>query len=199
MDKRKYFEKIRSVFEKFIQPFGVLVILALFVLPVLSVINLSPKTGKLYNNVLGTNDSKIFEIQKINNDSKEYFSDNGENEKPILTNTTLEKVSSTYYKYYGDLQNRIAGTYRYEEILLDNNSDVEKTIKVEGKTESGSTTRVSIKSRNMLLMLQSESGEHFDHYIKVNPGEEIKVQIVIYNRAPIFFNEELKLYITENN
>jgi len=197
MDERKSLEKIKNLLDKFIQPFGVLLILGLFILPVLAVINLSPKTGKFYSDVLGANDSKVLEISKVNTNSKDYYIDNSKSDSPILLNTRLEKVSSSYYKYYGELQNREAGTYRYEDISINNNSDQEKTIKVEGKTESGSTTRISIKSRNMLLMLQSEQGEHFDHVIKVNPGEEIKLQIVIYNRSSIFFNEDLKLFITE--
>jgi len=170
----------QNLLPQIFEPFAIAVLLALFIIPVLTVINLSPITQEAKKtNVLGVADSiSHIIIKKVGG------------LHDIFTNEVLEKESETEYLYTTNIAKRDGKkTYSKPIITIKNTSQTEKTISFYGYTDSSTKSSISIK-------IEKESYSLTDtNEIQLKPGEEKTMYLSTQSQNSILFNEKLNLII----
>lgn len=176
-----------SKFATFIDPFLVIGIFILFLIPVITILNLTPRTYTIpeNENVLGTTDATAIRI---------------------LTNTTpaegisIDKVSQTSdtsYTLYISHEPHRQGTYDNTIFTAVNNTDSEKRIHVTSTFEGVSPgTIVSIRIEDVRYIVLDSDGTLYPPTITITPDSSVEAGIEINSPDQVNFKTGFSVDLT---
>ncbi len=163
-------------------PLGIVVILAIFILPVLVAVNLTAKTRSLYQ-VLGTQDSKTVILDLVGGQhrviSEEEFEDN---------------------KYRAVLKSREAGQYSKPILEIENNSNSEASVEFYGRINDSSPLTLGLISEEdvdgknkdaVKYILADESGSEYVNEINLARGEKRVLYLDLKSGFDVSYSQEV--------
>ncbi len=170
----------QNLLPKLFEPLAIAVLLALFIIPTLTVINLSPITRELKkSNVLGvTNSIQNIVVTKVGGIHD------------IFQNEELEKQDDTEYIYSTDIMKR-EGKKAYSKpiMTIKNTGTTEATLSFYGYTDSTTKSSHTLKIDKDSYNLTDTSK------IQLKPGEEKVIYLYTESQSSILFNEELNIVL----
>jgi len=184
-------QKFKNILSLIVEPIALGVLALLFIIPTITVMNLSPITKKLQElNVLGTNTQSSLSVALI------------EGKHPILTEENLNKVSDTSYEYSTQIAGRNADSYSKPIIEIKNNTAVVQKISFYGQTTTQTQSNIYLRtdSDETAKRIQDDKGQTYTQEITVNPSSKVVVFLSIENLSSVNFSTEfdMQLKVVEN-
>ncbi len=162
------------------EPLAIVALLALFLIPTLTVINLSPITREIKQpDVLGaTSSPNSVVIQTI------------DDENATFSSTSLRKEREGEWTYTSEVQPREGGkVYAKRAFKISNRSNTQQRLIVRGFTDSTSFANFSLKIDDSWYVLRDNSKEMYEREIVLQPNSTKKVDISTYSDNNILFKE----------
>lgn len=173
-------ENKKSLLPQVFEPLAIVALLALFLVPTLTVINLSPITReKKQLNVLGAESSpNSIVIEAINDDD------------PMFSSTRLSQRNDGTWIYTTDIAPREGEKiYSKKAFRITNNSNTQQRLVVSGYTDSTSFTNFSLKIDDFWYVLRDNSKEMYEREVVLEPGVTKSVYISTYSDYNVLFKE----------
>ena len=184
MPKNEKLHNFKNTAVKILEPFAIGLLALLFIIPTLTVINLSPITKKLQElNVLGVNTQDEVSFTLI------------EGTHDIFKNETLSRIEEGNYTYSCDLNKRTADNYSKPILEIANNSTDIKEIQLYGQTLVPTNSNLFLIINEKSYKIQNEKGFTSPLKIEVFPGEKQIVFLSIESLSGIQFNEKFNMDI----
>lgn len=187
MKKRKN----RKIFLQVVEPIALIALLLLFVIPILTVINLKPLVKPIpQKDVLGI----------INESDPNIYLVGGKHE--VFREEVLNRLKPLLYSYSTQLVKRESSYYSKPILSVENRDSTKYTLSFSGQTISNTLSDISILTDKTQCILQSEQGDISVCNIDVNPYENLVVFLSVENSSPVLFSElfdmSIKLEPKEN-
>lgn len=173
-------ENKKNLLPQLFEPLAIVALLALFLIPTLTVINLSPITKeKKQLDVLGaTSSPNNIIIQSVNEENEIFSSDN------------LRKEIDGEWIYTTEVEPREGNkVYTKQAFRITNNSNTQQRLVVSGYTDSTSFTNFSLKIDGFWYVLRDNSKEMYEREIVLEPGVVKSVYISTYSDYNVLFKE----------
>lgn len=177
----------KSLLPQIIEPLAIIALLALFIVPTLTVINLSPITQEFKkSNVLGvTNKDSQIVVEKIGGIHN------------IFSTERLEKQPDSGYLYITEIGRRKAGKIYSKPILtLENKSTKEEKFSFYGYTDSTAESVISIKINNETYVLKDNSNTPYTIEVTLKPLEKKTMYLYVEGQKDILFLERLTIVLS---
>ena len=179
---------IKSLKNFIFEPLGILLIIAIFVVPTLAIINLSAET-KFFptaQTVLGTTDQKeiksdISLVGGIHN---------------YIKNEKMEIDPQGFHIYHATIGSREGGNYSKPIIELSNNSENIQTYYFSGAMTIDKNSKVGLTFNDANYIIQ-DSGELYRTSISLNPSESVTMFLSINNPNDILFSDEIEIMFAQ--
>lgn len=182
METRK--EKTKRIFGQILEPFALGLLALLFILPAITVINLTPITNELKKlNVLGVTTQGDVVINLVG----------GSHE--IFTEEILNKIDDEGYDYSVRLNKRGADSYSKPILKIENRTEEVAKIFFFGQTLTNTNSTISVIIDKEHFMIQNSKGETFDNEIEILPGQNITLFLALENLSGVQFSEIFDLSI----
>ena len=177
--------KTKKILSELCEPLLIVVLILVFVVPIISVLNLTPTTGKTKkSDILGTSTQSGCTIDLIGGQHKIFSSEKL---------TQAEGIST--FEYTLTIGKRAAGTYSKPILKIKNKTDQQKTITFDGQTATNTKSDIFLLSGNKSYIHQNSIGvTHFEKIV-FNPGEERVIFLAIDNSSGVQFSETFKMTI----
>jgi len=184
-------QKFKKVLSLVVEPIALGVLALLFIIPTITVMNLSPITKKLKDlNVLGANTQTTVDITLVGG------------KHPILTEENLNKISDTSYEYSTLVAGRNADSYSKPIVEIKNNTDKAQKISFYGQTANQTQSNIYIRtdSDDTAKKLQDDKGQTYIQEISVAPSSKIVVFLSVENQNGINFSTpfDMQIKVIEN-
>ncbi|HOV29664.1 MAG TPA: hypothetical protein PLD77_01140 [Candidatus Dojkabacteria bacterium] len=177
--------KTKKILSKLSEPLLIVVLILVFVIPVISVLNLTPTTGTIKkSDVLGTSTQSGCTIDLIGGQHKIFSSEKL---------TQAEGINT--FEYTLTIGKRAAGTYSKPILRIKNKTDQPKTITFDGQTTTNTKSDIFLLSGNKSYILQNNLGVTHTEKIVFNPGEEKIIFLSVVNSSGVQFSENFKMTI----
>jgi len=177
-------EKFKKVFNHILEPIILGILALLFIIPAITVFNLSPITKTLEKlNVLGVKSQDAIQLELV------------EGRHAIVRNEFLSKKDDGSYLYSTTLTKRTSDTYSKPIIKIINETGAIQTLIIYGQTESPTKTNISIIANNISYKLQDDKNLTYPQEIQIEPGLETVLFISLENFSGIQFSEEFEMNI----
>jgi len=176
--------KSSSWFEKFADPFLVFAIFALFIIPAITVFNLTPIqfSKPKDDSVLGIAETDIVTI-----------TENSE-ENDGISVISLDQPNDRSYQFEIKHLTHTAGKYENLIFTAENHTDEKRSIKVTSKLEiTDPGSKVSLKAGGMNYVLLKEDGTLYPATIYLDPNEKLEVSLIIESPVDINFISYINL------
>jgi len=181
-----YSFKTKTILSKLAEPLLIVALITIFVLPILSVINLSPKTGEIKkSDILGASTQSGCTVDLIGGQHKIFSSEK-------LTQT--EGIGM--FEYTVTIGKRSAGRYSKPILRIKNKTDQQKTIIFDGQTAINTKSDIFLLSGNNSYILQNSTGITHTEKLTFNPNEEKIIFLAVENSANVQFSEIFKMTIS---
>lgn len=180
-------ESKKSLLPKIFEPLTIVLILALFLIPTLTVLNLSPITQEnKQSNVLGVTDSpNNISIELLNKDDN------------IFVGETLRREKDRDYVYTTEVQPREKEReYSKQAFRISNRSNGKQKVVVSGYANSTSSSHFSLKVDGVWYVLRDDSKEMYEREIVLGPNSTKTVYISTYSEKSILFKEAFTVNIS---
>ena len=180
-------ETKKNLLPQVFEPLAIVVILGLFLIPTLTVINLSPITQEnKQRDVLGaTSSPNSVVIEMLNKESE------------IFSAETLRKESEGTYIYTATAESREGGKeYSKQVFKITNKSNGQQRLVVDGYTDSTSSSNFSLKIDGVWYVLRDDSKEMYKREIILEPNATKTVYISTYSDSNILFKEVFTVNIS---
>jgi len=182
-------QKFKKVLTLIVEPLALGVLALLFIIPTITVMNLSPITKKLQElNVLGTNTQSSVSVTLVGG------------KHDIFAEENLNKVSDTKYDYTTKLSKRTADSYSKPIIEIKNNTTEAQKISFYGQTQNQTLSNIRIIIDDVTYKIQDDKGQTYPQEITVAPSTKVVVFLSIESLTGVQFSEEfdLQIKLTEN-
>jgi len=177
-------QKFKKVLTLVIEPLALGVLALLFIIPTITVMNLSPITKKLQElNVLGANTQSSVSVTIVG----------GKHE--VFSEENLNKDTDTTYNYSTKLNKRAADSYSKPILEIKNNTDTAQKVSFYGQTLNQTQSNIRIIADENAYIIQDDRGQTFPQEITVNPSSKIIIFLSIENLTGIQFSEEFDMQI----
>jgi hypothetical protein len=177
-------EKFKNVFNHILEPIALGIIALLFIIPAITVFNLSPITKTLEKlNVLGAKSQDALQIELV------------EGRHAIVRNEFLSKEDDDSYTYSTTLTKRNSDVYSKPIIKIKNSTGAIQTLLIYGQTLSPTKTNVSIIANNINYRLQDDKNRTYPQEIPIEPGLDTVLFLSLENFSGIQFSEEFEMSI----
>lgn len=180
-------ESKKNLLPQIFEPLAIVLILALFLIPTLTVLNLSPITQESkQSNVLGVTDSpNNISIELLNKDDK------------VFVGETLKREKEREYVYTTAIQPREKEReYSKQAFKIVNKSGSKQKLVVSGYTDSMSSSHFSLKIDGEWYVLRDDSKEMYKREIVLEPNATKTVYISTYSEKNILFKEVFTVNIS---
>lgn len=190
MDKRDI-KRIQMKFGKFLDPFAIVAVVAIFSLSALSLVNLSPRTYTGFQkDVLGaTTEETEFNVNIEKVGGKHNY----------ISNEQLNKISPTHYVYKAKISSMGTGQYSKPIFKIAATGLQSQNLDFELLYSDSSKTKISLmdKSSNISYVLKDSNGKIYKQSTKV-PNQETEYYLVLENPSYTFFDQivEIRIFIT---
>lgn len=177
--------KVLEGLEKLADPFLVFGIFALFLIPILTVLNLTPiKIARNDNNVLGVSEAQMVEI--VDNNRR------GDGISVVSMKTPDDHTSKLRIEHL----THSSGNYENLVFTATNKSDAKRALKITSSHEiTDPGTEVSLRVGNKNYVLMNEDGSIYPVSIYINPEEILDVKLSIYSPVDVNFTSYMNLDI----
>lgn len=179
-------QKFKKILSLVIEPIALGVLALLFIIPTITVMNLSPITKKLKDlNVLGANTQSSISITLVGG------------KHPILTEENLNKISDTSYEYSTLVAGRNADSYSKPIVEIKNNTDKAQKISFYGQTANQTQSNIYLRTDedDTAKKLQDDKGQTYVQEISVAPSSTIVVFLSVENQNGINFSTQFDMQI----
>ncbi|MFA5633655.1 MAG: hypothetical protein WCY00_02275 [Candidatus Dojkabacteria bacterium] len=181
-------EKIKNIFGQILEPFALGLLALLFILPAITVMNLTPITKEFEKlDILGVKTQGDVLINLVGG-SHEVFSEE-----------MLNKIDEQSYSYSARLNKRGADSYSKPIMKIENRKEEDIKIFFFGQTLTNTRSMIYLIIDNEYLAIQDSKGETFDHEIEIPSGKTVTVFLALENLSGVQFSEifDLSIKITE--
>jgi hypothetical protein len=176
--------KFKTTFGKILEPFAIGLLALLFIIPTLTVLNLTPITRKLEElNVLGVTTKDDISIDLV------------EGSHDIFTNERLQRIDEYKTLYSAQLNKRAADSYSKPIIEIANNSADIKKVQFYGQTETSTNSNIYLIINNKSHKIQNDRGFTNPLEIELFPGEKQIFFLSIESLTGVQFNESFEMEI----
>jgi len=183
MPNRK--ETAKKIFLQVLEPFALGLLALLFIIPSITVFNLSPITKQLEKlNILGVTTENNISISLV------------EGKHNIFTSEVLNKLESGY-EYSVNINKREADSYSKPILKIENNNNESKVLLFYGQTASNIRSNIYLKMGDETYKLQDDKGFAYNQEIKLEPNKETVMFLVVENFSNIQFTESFSMNISE--
>jgi len=180
-------ETKKNLLPQVFEPLAIVVILGLFLIPTLTVINLSPITQEnKHDNVLGaTSSPHSIGIEMLNENDEIFVSD------------TLRKKRDGEYVYSAEVGPR-KGEKEYSKpaFRITNRSSSKQKLVVDGYADSTSPSNFSLKIDGIWYVLRDGSRKMYEREIVLESNATKTVYISTYSDSNILFKEVFTVNIS---
>jgi len=177
-------ENIKKIFGQILEPFALGVLALLFIIPVITVMNLTPLTQQLKKlDVLGVTTEDSVKLTLV------------EGKHEIFTSETLNKIDEDNYTYSVILNKRASDNYSKPIIEIENKSSEEKLLTFFGQTVTNTRSNISLILNEKSYRIQNSKGETYKPEIVIAPEQKIILFLSIENLSGIQFSEEYDMDI----
>ncbi len=178
-------EVAKKVFLQILEPFALGLLALFFIIPSITVLNLSPITKQLEKlNILGVTTENNISVSLV------------EGKHNIFTSEVLNK-SEKGYEYFVNINKREADSYSKPILKVENKNSESKTLYFYGQTESNVRSNIYLKIGNDTYKLQDDKGFGYNQEIKLAPNDEAVVFLVVENFGNVQFSETFTMSIIE--
>lgn len=178
-------ETIKNISSQILEPFALGILALVFILPIITVMNLTPLTKPLKElTVLGVNSQDRISVNLVG----------GKHE--IFSNEELNKLDPTLFKYSSVLNKRAADSYSKPILEIENRSTEPTTIKLSGSTLSNTKSNILLIVEKETYKIQDPSGKTFVHEITLAPNQSSVVFLSIENLSGVQFSEIFELTLS---
>ena len=182
-------QKVKHFFSIIVEPFALGVLALLFIIPTITVMNLSPITKKLEKlNVLGVNTSSSVSVTLVGG------------KHDVFSEEDLVKVSDTEYNYSARLSKRAADSYSKPILEIENKTSEVQEISFLGQTATSTQSNISLLVNEKPYKLEDDKGLTYPHSIFLAPTEKVVVFLSLESLTGIQFSEnfDLQVKVVEN-
>jgi hypothetical protein len=173
-------KSVKRIFEKFgvaLDPFIVLALFVIFLVPVITVLNLTPKYHKnTQPNVLGETDSQFVTI-----DANQTYAEGISVEK-------MTQEGDNHYTIYVKQDAHETGTYTNFLFTATNGTKEEATIVLSPVFEGApDSTKYSVVLDEVKYVLRDENGDTYPPSIYLEPGKSVQLGLMIESPTNVNF------------
>lgn len=182
-------QKVKNFFSVIVEPFALGLLALLFIIPTITVMNLSPITKKLEQlNVLGVNTASSVSVTLVG----------GKHE--VFSEEDLVKASDTEYSYSVRLSKRAADSYSKPILEIENKTSEVQEISFLGQTKTSTQSNISLLIDQKPYKLEDDKGFTYPHSIFLAPTEKVVVFLSLESLTGIQFSEnfDLQVKVVEN-
>lgn len=179
--------KKQNLLPQIVEPFAIVVLLAFFIVPTLTVINLSPITKEVKKeNVLGVNTfSSNIDVRDLG----------GFHE--IIKGESLSKTNESEYLYKTTIHRREKlKTYSKPILQIQNNGFSPVVLSFYGYTDSRTDTKVTLKIGRNSYLLRDENGQLYHQDFFLEPTSNTTVYLYLENSNRILFSENFEMELS---
>ena len=177
-------ENLKTVFTQILEPFALGVLALLFIIPIITVMNLTPLTKQLKKlDVLGVTTQDGVKVTLVG----------GKHE--VFTSENLSKIDEEHYTYSAILNKRASDNYSKPIIELENKNDVEIKLTFLGQTLSNTKSNIFLLVNEKSYRLQDSKGNTYTQEITLQPFEKLTIFLAIENLSGVQFSEEYDMDI----
>jgi hypothetical protein len=180
---KREIKRVKLAVERVLEPFGLLVLAFLFVLPVLTVLNLDTVSENKPVNVLGVQDEPGLGIALVGG-IHEVFEDE-----------SLSFITDTTAKYSTTLRKRDKGEYSKPVLQITNKSSKDAKVTVSGYTQLSTGSDIYIIVNNEKNILQTKNGKSIDVSFTLDGTETIDMYILVDSTKTVLFDEEFEIRV----
>ncbi len=184
---KRELKRARNKIVPLLEPFAILALLALFVLPALVLVNLTPISNnqtRNMNNVLGVEDQPgntgIVMVGGTHN---------------VITNERFEAQADGTQTYATTLKARNSGTYSKPILQIDNPSGHDVNVQFSSYSSMSLYSDVSLRYDSNLVSLVNAQGAVNTGKITVASDKTITVYLEVTNTLPISFDQNLQIQV----
>ena len=187
MDKREI-TRFKTKFGKFLDPFGIFLLVALFILPALAIANLTPH-ATLTKNVLGAESKPGIGIVLVGG-VHDYLKDE---------NISFPSDGKTLYQGVIIKDREVGKTYSKPILQISNMSDKEDSVVVSGGTDDPTGNPIYLVYKGETYLIQDTSGNKIFQTIKIS-GSDKEILFLKFdaNNKTNAFNENIEVEIVRN-
>ena len=180
-------DRTKRIFIQIIEPLALGLLALVFILPIITVMNLTPLTKELKKlDVLGVTTQDEVSLTLI------------EGKHEIFTSESLNKLEDLNFTYSVTLNKRASDNYSKPILDVENKSDVNKTISFFGQTLSNTRSNIFLKIDEKSYRIQDSKGQTYTQEITILPNEKIVVFLAIENLSGVQFSEIFDMDISVN-
>ncbi|MBN1618083.1 hypothetical protein JW887_01950 [Candidatus Dojkabacteria bacterium] len=178
--------RFKTKFGKFLDPFVVAALFLLFLIPAITVINLTPGYMKQNNtDVLGLSDTEAVRVT-FNNITNEY-----------LSTTTYKTMIEGNYEINVATYSRPSGRYSYNFMSIENNLDKDKYIFVTSSfSQIEPDTQISLTVDGIKYILVDRDGNTYSPGITLRQGEKFDVGVMVENDYDVSFSSNFTVHLS---
>lgn len=177
--------QFKRVVGQILEPFALGLLALLFIIPTLTVFNLSPITKTLERlNVLGVSSNEDVSFTLV------------EGKHDIIRSEYLVKNEDGDYTYSTTLNKRASDSYSKPIIELKNNTQAQQTVVLYGQTKSPTRSNISVIINDQPYKLQNDSNNTYPQEIIINPQTTAVMFLSIENLSGVQFSEEFEMHLT---
>lgn len=178
-------ETAKKVFLQVLEPFALGLLALLFILPTITVFNLSPITKQLAKlNILGVATENDITVSLV------------EGKHNIFTSEVLNKLESSY-EYSVNINKREADSYSKPILKIENKNNEFKTLTFYGQTASNIKSNIYLKVGEDTYKLQDDKGFTYNQEIEFLPNDNAVIFLVVENFSNVQFTENFSMNISE--
>lgn len=171
-------------FGKYLDPIGLFLLIAVFILPALAVVNLSPKS-KTVHNVLGAQSKKEISVVLVGG------------VHDYLKEENISFPSATQSNYEAKLLKRNNGEYSKPILQFSNSYEKEGYVDITGGSENPTGSPISVIFNQKEYLVQDSSGATNVVRVTVPKMSKDVMYLKFDTNTPIKFNEKVSLSITQ--
>jgi len=171
-------EEIKKVFTQILEPFALGLLALFFILPIITVMNLTPITKQIQKlDVLGVTSQEEMIVRLIG----------GKHE--IFSGESLNSLEDSKFSYSVRLGKRGSDSYSKPILEIENKSPEQKTVSFWGQTLSNTRSNIYLIINEEAYVLQDDRGDTQEQEIVVPSGESVIVFLGLENISGVQFSE----------
>lgn len=177
-------QKLKNFLGHVLEPIALGVLALLFIIPAITVQNLTPITKKLKElNVLGVTTQNGISVDLVGGKHEAFTSEN------------LSKADEDNYTYTTILNKGIADSYSKPILEIKNGSSEVKNISFYGQTDISTKSNINIIVNNTAYKIEDDQGQTYPQTIQIASGQDIFVFLASENLNNVQFSENFEMQI----
>jgi hypothetical protein len=178
-------EKVKTVFTQILEPMALGVLALLFIIPIITVMNLTPLTKQLQKlDILGVTTQNEVKVRLV------------EGKHDIFTSENLVKMDDLNFLYSVVLNKRSSDNYSKPILEIENRGEEQRELSFFGQTVSNTRSNILLIVNDKTYRIQSSKGETYTQSISISPRDKVVIFLAIENLSGIQFSENFDMEIS---